>query len=326
MGDNTSTPGEQSVHLVVTCANRKRGSLSSTLRARELPQNQDTQARCHDWIRRIATGAAATRAADLYAGEYWQVVKQLGAVVGPSASMWVCSAGYGLMPEDAPIAAYAATFTFGQKDSVASTTDDARMWWGALAEWTGPAPGAPRTFTDLAASNPDAVVIAVMSDAYLRPCAHDLQRAAEKLADPDNFVIIGPGYRYPGLENFIVPVTAAVQPAVGGSLLSLHARAARRVLEMARKQQKPFTRPTLAALMKELRESAPPVISRVPGARLSDDEVFAFIRAAIVEEAGPVSATRLLRRLRSSGRSCEQARFKGLFQKIMQEDALKDWS
>lgn len=326
MGDNTSATGERSVHLVVTCANRKRGSLSSALRARELIQEQDTQARCRDWIRRLAAGAATTRAVDLYAGEYWQVAKQLGEVIGPSASMWVCSAGYGLVPEDARIAAYAATFSFGQEDSVASTTDDARRWWRALAEWTGPAPGTPRSFTDLAASNTDAVVIAVMSDAYLRPCARDLQRAAEKLADPNNFVIIGPGRRYPGLENFIVPVSAEVQPAVGGSLLSLHARATRRVLEMAKHQQKALTRPTLAALMSELRESAPPAVSRAPGVRLSDDEVFAFIRAAMAEEAAPVSATRLLRRLRNSGQSCEQARFKGLFQKIMQEDTLKDWS
>ncbi|MEU8800772.1 hypothetical protein [Spirillospora sp. NPDC048819] len=325
MGNNT-TPGDRSVHLIVTCANRKRGVLSPTLRARELAEGNGAEARCRDWICRLAKEAANTRAADLYAGEYWQVAKQLGEVVGPDASMWICSAGYGLMPEDAHIAAYAATFAFGQADSVASTTDDARRWWETLAQWAGPVPGSPRTFTGLTAGNSDAVVIAVMSDAYLKPCADDLRQAAGKLADPDNFVIIGPGGRYPGLKDFIIPVTAAVQPAVGGSLLSLHARAALRVFEMASEQQKPLTRTVLATLMTELRASAPPVIARTAGTRLSDDEVLAFIRTTMAEEIGPVSATRLLRRLRDSGQSCEQARFKGLFQKVMQEDAPKEWS
>jgi hypothetical protein len=323
---DTTTPGDRAVHLVVTCANRKRGVLSPTLRARELAEDAAPEVRCRDWICRLAEEAANTRAADLYAGEYWQVAKRLGEVVGPATSMWVCSAGYGLMPDDAHITAYAATFAFGQDDSVASTTDDARRWWEALAQWDGPVPGSPRKFADLTAHNPDAVVIAVMSDAYLKPCADDLRQAAGKLADLDNFAIIGPGGRYPGLEDLIIPVTAAVQPAVGGSLLSLHARAARRVLEMAKAQQKPLTRPALAALMTELRESAPPVIARTAGARLSDDQVFVFIRTAMAEETGPVSATRLLRRLRDSGQSCEQARFKGLFQKVMQEDAPKDWT
>lgn len=325
MGD-ISIPSGQSVHLVVTCANRKRGGLSPSLRARELDESSSIEARCRDWIRRLDKEPANTRVIDLYAGEYWQVAKRLREAVEPVASMWVCSAGYGLVPEEAHIAAYAATFSFGQDDSVASSINDARRWWEVLAQWTGPVPGSPRTFAELSARYPDAVVIAVMSDAYLKPCADDLREAAGQLNAPDRFAIIGPGGRHPGLEDFIIPVTAAVQPVVGGSLLSLHARAARRVLEMARERQKPLTRPVLAELMAELKASAPPVIARTAGEKLDDDQVFAFIRTAMAKEIGPVSATRLLRRLRDSGKSCEQARFKALFQKVMQEDMSKERS
>jgi hypothetical protein len=52
---------------------------------------------------------------------------------------------------------------------------------------------------------------------------------------------------------------------------------------------------------------------RATGRRLTDDQVRAYVREHLQAQPAPVSATRLLRQLRASGRSCEQARFGRLY-------------
>ena len=48
---------------------------------------------------------------------------------------------------------------------------------------------------------------------------------------------------------------------------------------------------------------------------MADDEVLRFIHLELKKDPS-AKCTRLLRRLRDSGRACEQARFKGLFQEV----------
>ncbi|WP_280502778.1 hypothetical protein, partial [Nocardia farcinica] len=66
--------------------------------------------------------------------------------------------------------------------------------------------------------------------------------------------------------------------------------------------------------------AAPPDPSRrTPGVRMEDAEVRQFIMLHIDQPS--VSATMLLRKLRDSGFSCEQGRFKKLFHETMAEVA-----
>ncbi|PRX98019.1 hypothetical protein [Allonocardiopsis opalescens] len=307
-----STP---SVHVVVTCANRKRQVIPEHLQLHVLHKS-NVDRRCDEWVTRLSAMPSTTPASEMYAGEHWQIAKTLDQVAGEHASLWVCSAGYGLIPNDAPISPYAATLAVGQIDSVAGTVEGTRRWWTRLANWPGPRPGYPRSFAELAGADPDRPIVAALSESYLRACSDDLLEAAAKLTDNSLLSIIGPRGRCQAIDEFIVPVSAALRPAIGGSLLSLNVRAAARILEIARDRSVPFRRPHLTQLMAEVTAAAPEERDRrPPGVRLSDDEVRRFIVQSL-NRGGPTSATRLLRRLRASGKSCEQVRFKALFDSI----------
>lgn len=311
---------EPTVHVVVTCANRKRRVAPRRLQLRDLDVD-DLDARCGEWVMRLAAAAPTTPASAMYAGEHWQVAKTLAHTTGPRASLWVCSAGYGLISSEAPIGAYAATFAVRQDDSVAENVEGTRRWWAGLASWPGPQPGQPRSFTQLASKNPNSIIIAVLSEAYLRACSDDLHNAASHLIDEENISIIGPGERCKDIDDLVVPVTAALRPTIGGSLLSLHVRAAASVLAASREAGRPLRRSHLTRMMAEATAAAPKDTGRrTPGNRLTDDEVRRFIRNSL--KAGPTSATRLLRQLRASGQSCEQGRFKALFNDVASSGAL----
>jgi hypothetical protein len=163
----------------------------------------------------------------------------------------------------------------------------------------------------LASLYPDAAIVAVLSDPYLRACADDLREAASRLSNSDNLSVIGPAGRGADIDDLVVPVRAALRSVVGGSLLSLNARAAMHVLKESRLRGDAVQRPLLVKIMSDALEAAPEVPRKPAGIRMTDDEVRTFIRKRL--EYGPTSATPVLRELRSSGLSCEQARFRDLF-------------
>jgi hypothetical protein len=305
-----SVANGQAVHVVVTCTNRKRVAVTDELSARNM-KAKNVDEGCDEWVRRISTAPTRVPASDMYAGEHWLIARGLAGVVGKNATLWVCSAGYGLIPVEAPIAAYAATFALGHEDSVAPDAEGTRQWWRGLSRWVGPQGGQPRSFAALAARYPDSSVVAVLSDPYLRACSTDLRDAASTLSDSDNLSVIGPAGRCAEIEDLVVPVTAALRTVVGGSLLSLNVRATAHVLKESRLRGDAVRRPLLAKLMRAAIAAAPDAPHKPAGARMTDDEVRSFIRKRL--EFGPTSATPLLRELRSSGLSCEQARFRTLF-------------
>src|SRR5439155_924306 len=80
-------------------------------------------------------GPEAVPALDLYGGEHWQVARSLpahGVEGGREVKLWVSSAGYGLVPAEAPLRPYAATFSSAQADSVlrpGAPMSDLTVWW-----------------------------------------------------------------------------------------------------------------------------------------------------------------------------------------------------
>ena len=300
---------DRPVHLVVTCANRKTRVVPDHLRLGSLHEQRPGQ-RFATWASRLSTfDADRVAAVDLYAGEHWQVARSLPATLPQTTKLWVCSAGYGLIAADTPVAPYAATFTAGEADSAGSSSAAMRDWWSRLNRWSGPDTHAPRSFTTLARQNPHAVVIAVLSEAYLRACADDLRQAADCLADREQLAIIGPPGRCPDIDDLIVPVTAALRPVVGGSLQALNVRAAAHLLTAAADD---LSHANLRKLAEQATTTAPPDPSRRPiGQKLSDEALRDLIRRHLAN--GPTTATSLLRQLRQSGQSCEQSRFRTLF-------------
>ncbi|WP_249037703.1 hypothetical protein [Micromonospora noduli] len=267
------------------------------------------------WTDRLLTSSASRfPAVDLYAGEHWQIARTLPDQIAPrAATLWVCSAGYGLIAASAAIRPYAATFASGGVDSVGEDKSAARDWWTRLTEWPGPDADQPRSFADLARRDPHATIIAVLSDAYQRACATDVTVAASLLHDNQQLSVVGPSTN--DLEDLVVPVTARLQPHLGGSLLSLNARVAAFLLRSSVDDDHDLRRERLRERVEQTTQATPVPATRTAGQRLTDEEVRAFIRGHAGERA--TTATGLLRRLRLSGRSCEQARFGQLFAEVM---------
>ena len=222
----------QPLHIVVTCTNRKRQVVPTELRLGQL-SHRTPAARFAAWTARLGDDAHPRYPAlDLYAGEHWQIARTLTAEtpVGRNAVLWVASAGYGLIPADAAICAYGATFSAPADDTVGATLDEVASWWQRLGDWPGPAPDRPRTFAEMARRSPNGKIIAVLSEAYQRACCDDLIAAAGIL-EPEALSVIGPPDARPELADVLVPITATLRHTVGGSLQALNVRAAKHLLK-----------------------------------------------------------------------------------------------
>ena len=130
------------VHVIITCSNQKSRPIPARLQLGQVP-GRNAAERARKWITRLSqTGNTPQLAAlELYAGEHWSVARGYPALHKPEEDirLWACSAGYGLIPVEAPIMPYHATLTPGQADSVPGAV---ASWWSLLSEWHGPAPAA----------------------------------------------------------------------------------------------------------------------------------------------------------------------------------------
>lgn len=300
------------VHIVASCTDRKRAAILPELRLREIEVGVG---RAAAWLERLGCSAGTSKPARaLYGGEHWQLALGLEAELAErhgDVALWVASAGYGLVSADAPLLAYSATFAPKHPDSVPGSS--ASAWWDALCEGYL----AAKTLHAVA-SGADALVV-IASAKYLRAMLPDLLRARAALADPERLIVFS-GSEVAGLESALVRVDGRVQVALRdqterelrGTKQGLAARTAKHLLTAT------TTWPPTATALREAYDQlvskvAPPELpNRSPG---TDGEVQAFIAAALDEDPG-VGRTKLLRAWRSSGRACEQSRFRELFLKV----------
>ena len=312
----------QSVRIVASCTQGKRLPVPPDLRLGSI-SNGTLAGRLVTWKDRLQqSGVEAVAAVDLYRGQHWAVVRELPDVaraVGYQADLWVASAGYGLVPAEAHVRPYSATFAASEEDSVWRPSDGnrrtvLRTWWNGLQAMPGPAAGAPRSLTALAGITADAVILVIASPAYIAAMADDLAGARARLTDPQRLIVISSrhGSLPDWLEPHLVPSEAPLSGTLGGSRGSLHARTARRVLQEA--AAVPLRAEALVSHYERLLatvESAT-VPTRL---KLADEEVRRFIREAI-EGNQDLSCTAALRSLRKTGQACEQRRFGGLYAEV----------
>jgi hypothetical protein len=306
------------LHIIAPCANRKRLPIPHRLRLQSV-RERDPAARARAWCKLLECHSSPTRpAVDLYAGDHWRVVRTLPDVAlaaGYEAELWVLSAGYGLFPATAHLHAYSATFASGHQDSIAERTGSAnakamnQAWWLLLSEWGGPIPGAVRSLQELARRDADASILIFGSPDYVRAVENDLLAAADSLRRPERLVVISSrqvkGER---LDPYLIESDAALQSRLGGGRVSIHARVARLLLELARGGD--WLAGTLRGKYQAIQPKTAPTRVQLRS-RSSDEAVCRFIIRALSEDRR-ASATGLLRRLRQSGRACEQTRFKKL--------------
>ncbi len=283
------------------------------------------------WLRRLAAvEAPAIPARDLYAGDHWRVSLELADIAaarGFRPTLWVISAGYGLIESAARVHPYSAAFSPGHPDSVlhrdypGSVAEGFARWWVGMANWVGPGDGrAPRTIADLTRRHPRATFVVIASELYLNAVRADLIRAAEMMGSraTDAMVIVSAGTKEFGpLADNAVPLDARMQAVLGGARRSLNVRMARSLL--SRMRPGVGWSAIRAQCARELEKTEP--CTCAPGRpKCSDEDVMQFIRRALRDRAGfsgQPSATAMLRQFREDeGRACEQKRFSRLFHQV----------
>ena len=306
-------------NIVVTCTKRKRRSPNESLKFRHITKVAIKEG-FDAWVRRVSELEDDTLPArSLYAGDHWSVVGSLEQVAldsGFRATIWVCSAGYGLISINSKIKAYSATFSSSHPDTVCRWGDgkyrrsNKELWWQFQTEWPGPDPDAPRSITTLAVADPDIPLIVVASRDYMEGILSDCQGAREKLMDPDLLSIISSGSRdLPGLNSNLLPSNVALRQLVGGSVRALNIRLSRRILSVVNYQE--LRASILYRKCSRLVDQSPqlPLISRT---RTSDHDIQEFIRENL-RLNGMTGRSTLLKKLRDSGRACSQDRFSRIF-------------
>lgn len=298
------------LNLVVTCTDRKRGEPTPELRARDLPEMEAPQ-RCADWIKRLkATTTKPTPASELYAGNHWHVVRSVVANAmrqDIDLKVWVLSAGYGLIPFDAPIVPYAASFSRGP-DQV-TTLKESPRWWKRLAKWKGPTPSKPRTIRELAERTDKVPMLVAASASYVRATLADLVDA-ERILSQARLAVISAGFAGDkSIESVLLPCDARFLQNRRGTAHSLNVKLAAWALEEFRDWEHDFSRLHLQFDRQLARLHAPEVIHRTP---CTDQTVTRFIKNRVKQ--GQLSGyTVLLGEFRRSGLACEQKRFKLLY-------------
>ncbi len=307
------------VNLVVTCTKRKRLRPSQLMRLRDI-EAADLPSAFAEWVDRLdKSDDETTTARELYAGDHWSVVQSLECAAHSSEidlKTWVCSAGYGLVGIDAKLKAYSATFSPQHPDSVLrwnparARSETKELWWELHQKWRGPDPSRPRSISALAESDPGTPLLIAASQEYLRAIGNDVRKASLQLRSTDSLIIISTGTkRLPDLESNLLPSCARMQTTVGGSLHSLNARLARRILtECSHRELR------ASELTDRLRLwlQVAPETRRTVRKRLTDVEVRKFIADSLYEDES-ATWSKLLRRLRDSGRACRQERFACIF-------------
>lgn len=310
-------------HIVLNCTNRKRTQVAPGPRLREVPKG-DIRERANAWTAAVADAHPSSTARDLYLGEYWRAGLNLARAAADRGrtSVSVISAGLGLIHADQRVPSYGATFARRHPDSVCAQQSERpstirRLWWDQLASWPGPA-GAkgPRSLTELAGTAGARVLVCVGSD-YLDAVADDL-RAAHKVLGDDRLVVFASGAPLDGLTEVWARCPGQLRMRVGGPMASTGVRVARAVLTSLGRGDSLDARVATQRIAGLLRDADP--LPQFDRARMSDEELIAWIVEDAKSHLGSRNKSAAIRRLRGSGRACEQGRFGELYDRTVESD------
>lgn len=284
--------------LVVTCTDGKTIAADPSLRVRSL-RSRDPESRRREWGRRVqsATRGTTVPLRSLYKGQLWQASLRLEKALAASYDVQtlVASAGLGLREVDQKAPAYAATFSTGHADTVATDRSDAENWWESLSTLPGS--------VDLG-QLPGPRVLIVASDAYARAMEGDLISLGRHRHG--QVLLFGGSREVDGITR--IPANRRLRTELGCSTATVNVHSAMRWIEQSGRDI--LGRQQLAAWRAWATADREDDMPR--RARISDDDVLAFVREVRAEDPN-ISCTAAHRRLRISGLACEQARFKALF-------------
>lgn len=309
------TRRDSNLTIIAACSDSKTVPVPDRLQLRDIVGSPSHRA--VKWRERINSDTHDRRpASELYAGAHWAAILQTvgsASANGWSPSLWVASAGLGLVHQDDLVPAYSATFSPGGADSVRRSADEgtatevAQNWWDSVSQ---------RELAD-AAQGGNAPILVIAGAVYI-----DAMAASLNEVDQDRLVIICTGIgaemaKRSSLGNTVLRTNAVLRHAVGGSLNALNARIAHWIVRTIPRDQ--FERATIQRSLNELANHAKALSPQrvIERPRLDDDQLVTITVAMLREHPG-LARTRALSMLRHvEGIACEQGRFKLIYEQAV---------
>lgn len=298
--------------IITVCSNRKRNPPPPELRGRGLRPGR-TEDVAAEWRSRIAQAPQRFLATQLYCGRAF--AEAVACADMSRGSLYVVSAGLGLVEGTASIPSYSLSIMAGSEDNILtklSSGERAPRWWNRLTNHEQ-----RNRFQEILSQHPNVLALAALPSAYLHMIADDLLDLSE--ADRSRLRLFGCGGENidERLRHWVMPYDTRLDSSdspIRGTRSDFAQRAMRHFVEFILVQDPRGSAQRHAARVEAALRmwTMPPTYRR---ARVTDEEMVALIREHW--SAAQAQSTRMLRLLRDDlGVACEQGRFSRLFRRV----------
>jgi len=326
MNSATEQDMEKRIGLVACCTRTKRLPVNNRMVFHTLgPARANLLARA--WIGRAKASREVSRAEDLYCGPGWTQVCKARSLIDERlgrTTLYILSAGFGLIRASDQIPAYTATFSSDENqvarliEGDTSIAEAHREWWHSIME--ARSDGSSSALTELHGHD---YVIVVAGAEYVKAAHDDLSRLALTYGQ-DRLFIISTGAHQASIDqrvrSCLLPIGVEAERMLPGPRYTLNERALVWVVEEVISDVSWSRKNIQTKIAKDLNQcmgTGMPSTTRRP-VRMGDEEIRQWIRLKAKTSPG-VSKSRLLRDLRSTQGSCEQHRFGRLFENVIAE-------
>lgn len=174
------------VILVTTCTNRKRKPVPPSLQAASLKRSSQENV-LDQWCDRLSENPSVGTAAAIYCGRAFREAYAASKEV--AGSLWIISAGLGLVSEESVIPSYSITIGRSGPDSISKKIKDGKFspteWWRGITAFHG----CPDPLHRLIIGNPSKIFVLALSQAYVGLILEDISSLPE--SDLDRVRLIG---------------------------------------------------------------------------------------------------------------------------------------
>ena len=317
---------EKRIGLVACCTRTKRLPVNKRMVFHTLgPARANLLAKV--WLGRAKASRDVCRAEDLYCGAGWTQVCKARSLIDERlgrTTLYILSAGFGLIRANDHIPAYTATFSSDENqvarliEGNTSIAEAHREWWHSVME--ARRDGSSSALTELHGHD---YVIVVAGAEYVKAAHDDLRRLALTYGQ-DRLFIISTGAHHTSIDQRVraclLPIGVEAERMLPGPRYTLNERALVWVVEGVISDVSWSRKNIQTKIAEELSQYR---FARMPrtnrrSVKLGDEEIRQWIRLKAKTSPG-IAKSRLLRDLRSTQQSCEQHRFGRLFDSVIAE-------
>jgi hypothetical protein len=303
--------------VITTCTNRKRKPVSQGLHAASLAVGHVADV-ANEWGHRLRQPAQLFPVMEVYGGRSFQEAKAVAERL--DADVFVISAGLGLVDASEAIPAYACTVLDGAEDGIEPKVlggFSSMEWWAHLKRVSP----FSRDLLGVVANAEGRLVLAALSDSYIRMLSEDLMALADERLARLRLFTRAPLDRIPArLRPFVMPYDDRLDgPAspIKGTRSDFAGRALRHFSDyILPGAEDGLPDQHIGAVRKTMEDW--PFPSMAARQRLTDDEILALLHEHW--EAARGSSSALLRVFRDQlNVACEQGRFASLARQVRAE-------